>query len=159
MKKKDCLFCGLDRWYIFENEHFYSVFDVYPVSPGHALVIPKNHIVSLLDLEWKYWEFMWDAIKGTIRIIEDSDLKEVYNEIILNNISDKSVFFCKRMLFHGWLEVKPWGYNIGNNDWVAAGRTIHHLHIQVIPRYKWDIGENVVWGIRRIIPWMGNYRE
>ncbi len=35
----------------------------------------------------------------------------------------------------------PDGYNIGINDGRAAGRSIDHLHVHVIPRYSGDITE------------------
>jgi diadenosine tetraphosphate (Ap4A) HIT family hydrolase len=33
---------------------------------------------------------------------------------------------------------KPNGYNIGINDGAAAGQTVPHLHIHLIPRYEGD---------------------
>ncbi len=50
----------------------------------------------------------------------------------------------------------PDAYNIGINDGESAGRTVHHLHIHLIPRYKGDI-ENPVGGVRNIIPGKGDY--
>jgi len=44
-------------------------------------------------------------------------------------------------------ELKPDGYNIGINVGEAAGQTIFHLHIHVIPRYYGDV-ENPRGGIR-----------
>lgn len=45
----------------------------------------------------------------------------------------------------------PDGYNIGINVGVAAGQSIHHLHIHVIPRYKGDV-EDPKGGVRGVIP-------
>jgi len=44
----------------------------------------------------------------------------------------------------------PDGYNIGINDGRAAGRSIDHLHIHLIPRYNGDI-ENPKGGVRNIL--------
>ena len=44
-------------------------------------------------------------------------------------------------------EFRSDGYNIGINCGEAAGQTIPHLHIHVIPRYKGDV-ENPRGGIR-----------
>ena len=44
---------------------------------------------------------------------------------------------------------KPDGYNIGINIGEAAGQTIFHLHIHVIPRYTGDI-KNPRGGIRKL---------
>ncbi|MCI0416255.1 HIT family protein [bacterium] len=35
-------------------------------------------------------------------------------------------------------EFSPMGYNIGINDGSAAGQTVPHLHIHLIPRYQGD---------------------
>ena len=48
-------------------------------------------------------------------------------------------------------EYKPDGFNIGINEGEAAGRTIHHLHIHLIPRYKGDL-EKPRGGVRNILP-------
>ena len=35
-------------------------------------------------------------------------------------------------------ELRPDGYNIGINDGAAAGQTVMHVHMHVIPRYRGD---------------------
>ncbi len=43
----------------------------------------------------------------------------------------------------------PDGYNIGINEGEAAGQTIFHLHIHIIPRHKGDV-DNPRGGVRNI---------
>lgn len=50
----------------------------------------------------------------------------------------------------------PDGFNIGINILEAAGQTIPHCHIHVIPRYNGDV-EQPRGGIRRVIPEKQNY--
>ena len=134
---KECIFCqeGKDRYdrmknepikVLKENESFWSKLDPRPVSKGHALIIPKRHIVSFLDLNEKELKDFYDLLK---KIVED--LKKEFN------FSD---------------------FNIGINNGRGAGRTIDHLHIHIIPRYKGDI-ENPRGGVRHIIPGKGDYKE
>jgi diadenosine tetraphosphate (Ap4A) HIT family hydrolase len=47
--------------------------------------------------------------------------------------------------------LSPDGYNIGINAGKAAGQTIMHVHIHLIPRYQGDI-PNPTGGIRGAIP-------
>ena len=53
-------------------------------------------------------------------------------------------------------EFKPDGYNIGVNVGPAAGQSILHVHIHIIPRYQGDV-ENPQGGVRHVIPKKGHY--
>ena len=53
-------------------------------------------------------------------------------------------------------EFSPSGYNVGFNDGTAAGQTVHHLHVHVIPRYDGDVPD-ARGGIRHVIPDRANY--
>jgi diadenosine tetraphosphate (Ap4A) HIT family hydrolase len=53
---------------------------------------------------------------------------------------------------------RPDGYNIGVNVGEAAGQTIGHAHLHVIPRYRGDV-EEPRGGIRWIIPGKAKYWE
>lgn len=51
---------------------------------------------------------------------------------------------------------QPDGYNVGFNAGEAAGQTVPHLHVHVIPRYTGDVMDPSG-GIRHVIPGKGNY--
>ena len=53
-------------------------------------------------------------------------------------------------------ERRPDGYNVGFNSGAAAGQTIGHLHVHVIPRYLGDMPDPRG-GVRHVIPGKGNY--
>jgi len=50
----------------------------------------------------------------------------------------------------------PDGYNIGVNIGEAAGQTISHVHVHLIPRYKGDV-PNPRGGVRAVIPGKQSY--
>ena len=54
--QENCLFCKIVKGEIpseriYEDEEIYAFYDKYPAAPVHALVIPKQHIASLRQLE------------------------------------------------------------------------------------------------------------
>ena len=53
-------------------------------------------------------------------------------------------------------EFHPAGYNVGINDGAAAGQTVPHLHIHLIPRYAGD-AEDPRGGVRWILPDKADY--
>ncbi len=112
-----------DKWLV-ENRSGFAIFDAYPVSEGHALVIPFRNIATL-----------WEAETS-----EQSDLLALVTE--LKHVLDSR--------FH------PDGYNIGFNAGAAAGQTLDHLHIHVIPRYQGDVPDPRG-GIREVISSASNY--
>ena len=53
-------------------------------------------------------------------------------------------------------EYNPDGYNVGVNIGAAAGQSVPHIHIHMIPRYKGDV-ENPQGGVRGVIPHKQKY--
>lgn len=53
-------------------------------------------------------------------------------------------------------KLKPDGFNVGVNDGAAAGQTISHAHIHVIPRRKGDM-DDPRGGVRWVLPNKAKY--
>lgn len=47
--------------------------------------------------------------------------------------------------------IKPDGFNVGVNDGVAAGQTVMHAHVHVIPRRSGDVADPRG-GVRWVVP-------
>ena len=43
-------------------------------------------------------------------------------------------------------ELKPDGFNVGLNDGQAAGQTVMHAHVHIIPRFKGDVTDPTTLG-------------
>jgi ATP adenylyltransferase len=69
-------------------------------------------------------------------------------------------FMHMLQLAHRFIDVKwqPDGFNVGVNVGEAAGQTIPHVHLHVIPRYTGDV-EDPRGGMRLILPEHARYWE
>ena len=120
-----CPFCQLEpSRVILSTGLLRVVWDKYPVSPGHALIVPARHVETWFELEREEQLEVVSAIDEVRQIIE--------------------------------VEHSPAGYNIGINSGEAAGQTVPHLHVHVIPRYAGDVGDPRG-GVRWVIPDKANY--
>ncbi|MFN9720472.1 MAG: DEAD/DEAH box helicase family protein [Planctomycetota bacterium] len=108
------------------NHLAFAVFDRFPVSLGHALVVTRRVVVTWFEATPE----------------EQAALMLLVNEV--------------KAILDQHLKPRPDGYNVGFNAGEAAGQTIPHLHIHVIPRYKGDMADPRG-GVRHVIPGKGNY--
>jgi len=160
---EECLFCKKykekENTIFGENKFFYYHLDLFPATPGHIEIISKRHVVSIQDLNQDEWKYLKTAIKEAISFLENKiNLKETYLKFLKNPINKKSQQFLKKAIDSAFINKKPNAYNHGNNDGIAAGRTIHHFHWHIIPRYNNDV-KNPRGGIRYIISGKGNYTD
>ncbi|WP_019024439.1 MULTISPECIES: HIT family protein [unclassified Thioalkalivibrio] len=160
---KDCYFCrvaaGLADPLIYENRSFVALFDTNPVNPGHALVIPRRHVVSLFELNEAEQSDYFDAIHGVRQVIESTDLASLYRSMLVReDLSERPKDHIEGVLELPFLGNRPDAYTVGNNDGRMAGRSIDHLHVILLPRYEGDV-EDPRGGIRNVIPDRANYHR
>lgn len=158
-----CYFCKVSSGqadpFIFENRSFVGIFDTHPVNPGHALVIPRRHVLSIFDLNEQERSDYFDALSGVKGVIESTNYVELYPSMMAReDLSDRPMDHIEAVLKLPFLGDKPDAYTVGNNDGREAGRSIDHLHVIVLPRYSGDV-ENPRGGIRNVIPGRANYQR
>ena len=158
-----CYFCKVTRGeadpFIFENRSFVGIFDINPVNPGHALVIPKRHVASIFSLNETEQSDYFDALHGIKEVVEATDMMDLYQKMLYrDDIKDRPKDHIEAVLQLPFLANKPNAYTIGNNDGREAGRSIDHLHVILLPRYKGDV-ENPSGGIRNVIPDRAHYQR
>jgi diadenosine tetraphosphate (Ap4A) HIT family hydrolase len=54
------------------------------------------------------------------------------------------------------VELAPAGFNVGLNEGAAAGQTVRHAHVHVIPRYDGDVPDPRG-GVRWVLPERARY--
>ena len=89
MYKSDCIFCKISKGEIpseriYENDNFFSVFDLHPKTKGHCLIISKSHYENVLDMPQTLGVELMDAIKKTAEIVLKENKAEGFN-VVGNN--------------------------------------------------------------------------
>lgn len=163
LNRPDCYFCrvcaGLADPFIYANRSFVGIFDTNPVNPGHALIIPRRHVVSLFELDAAEQSDYFDAIYGVRQVIEATDMRDLYRKMLhREDQRDRPKDHIQAVLDLPFLGRLPDAYTVGNNDGRAAGRSIDHLHVILLPRYAGDV-EDPRGGIRNVIPMRANYHR
>ena len=110
--------------------------------------LPQNRIQHKSSL-WLVARDGFPVSSGHTLIIPKRHVKDFF-EIDENEYNDlQSVInITKEQLDK---DFNPDGYNIGINCGEAAGQTVFHLHIHLIPRYAGDM-EDPKGGVRGVIP-------
>jgi superfamily II DNA or RNA helicase/diadenosine tetraphosphate (Ap4A) HIT family hydrolase/HKD family nuclease/SOS-response transcriptional repressor LexA len=104
----------------------FAIFDSFPVTPGHVLVITRRVVPTFFECT----------------PAEQAALMELVTSV--------------KTLLDARLDPQPDGYNVGFNSGAAAGQTVPHVHVHVIPRYAGDMADPRG-GVRHVIPGKGNY--
>lgn len=92
--------------FIWQDDICVAFMDISPTSPGHALVVPRQSVVTLAELDKPTRSHLWD-IANRIAVAQQQALGSKAQ--------------------HFWV-----------NDGRAAGQSVPHVHIHVMPRYGRD---------------------
>jgi diadenosine tetraphosphate (Ap4A) HIT family hydrolase len=112
--------------WIASNELAFAIQDGFPVSRGHTLVVPKRVVATWFDATAEEQRAIL-ALIGEVKALQELQLLP-----------------------------PPDGWNVGFNAGAAAGQTVPHLHVHVIPRWHGDVPDPRG-GVRHVIPGRGNY--
>ncbi len=70
----DCIFCKIIKKeisaeIIYEDDGALSILDVYPVAPGHAMVLPKAHAQNILEVRSDQLGHLFSAVQAVTNIL------------------------------------------------------------------------------------------
>ena len=121
-----CPLCSVadGREILAANTYAVAIWDAFPVSPGHALVISRRHVADLFELSADEQAALWALLPAVKAALDARHL--------------------------------PAAYNVGVNVGAAAGQTVGHVHVHVIPRYEGDAADPRG-GVRWVLPDLADY--
>ena len=115
MKMDSCIFCKIVAGEI----------------PSRKLYEDENYIV-ILDLG--------PAARGHALVIPKEHYKDLYE--LPEEKCGEVLMLSKKMAAHMTEKLKCDGFNLVQNNGEAAGQTVHHFHMHLIPRYDYEEVKN-----------------
>lgn len=117
MKQDNCIFCKIAAGEI-----------------PSATIYEDDDFRVILDLE--------PASKGHALILPKEHYANLYE--LSDEVAAKALIVAKKVISKMTDVVGCDGYNVVQNNGEAAGQTVFHFHIHLIPRYK-DDNVNITW--------------
>lgn len=107
LRDAECIFCKIVEGVlpchkVHEDEHTLAFMDIFPLAPGHTLVIPKDHHPDLYA--------MTDRLLGPV----------------MTTTRHVALGIAKAF--------GPDGVNLFQANGPAAGQTVFHFHMHILPR-------------------------
>ncbi|MDP4182146.1 MAG: histidine triad nucleotide-binding protein [Bacillota bacterium] len=104
----DCLFCKIinktiPSTAVYEDEFVYAFKDINPVAPVHVLIVPKQHIANVNDIDASNAKYLIDIHLAAKKITEELGIKDSGYRLINNCGSDggQTVFHLHYHLIGG----------------------------------------------------------
>lgn len=100
----DCIFCEITEGEVpshkvYEDENVIAFLDTNPVSKGHTLVVPKEHVDDIFGAE--QMDYMWEPLVKVSNAVKDAfDAKGV-------NIAQNNGSIAGQEVFHMHFHVTP----------------------------------------------------
>ncbi len=92
-----CIFCTIEeKRTLFENPFAYAIYDKFPVTQFHTLVIPKRHVATYFQLNHSEIEACTQLLKQVKQHIETNDLTVTGFNIGINDgaTAGQTIFHC-----------------------------------------------------------------
>ena len=105
---ENCIFCKIisgeipSRW-VYENDRVLAFDDINPMAPVHVIIIPKQHIPTLLDITPENIDIMGDIISAVREVsrIKGVDQKGFRTVINCNEEGGQVIFHLNLHLLGG----------------------------------------------------------
>lgn len=123
----DCLFCLIRDGravgsLVHSDDLVLAFMDLYPVTPGHVLVVPREHLVGLGEVGDELGGRLWSVA----RRVGDALRRDALGAGAADDGSPQAG------------PVRCEGVNLFLADGEAAGQEVFHLHLHVFPRFSGD---------------------
>ncbi|MCA9765408.1 MAG: HIT family protein [Carnobacterium sp.] len=130
----ECIFCKIIKneipsRKIYEDEYIVAFLDLTQVTPGHALVLPKKHVVDIFEYDEELASIVFSRIPKIARAIKESDSTIEGMNIVNNNgaIAYQSVFHSHIHLIPRYTKQDDFNIKFGDNSNKHSAEELDHI--------------------------------
>ena len=100
----DCLFCGIVAGSVpsdavLETERSYAFRDINPAAPVHVLVVPKEHVDSLVDMDAGQTDLLADLVDAINQVAAQEGVAESGFRVV-TNVGEDAGQLVRHLHFH-----------------------------------------------------------
>ena len=136
---KDCIFCKIIKgemhaYKLYEDDAVISFLDIFPIHPGHVLVVPKKHFVDIFDMNEETAKHMMAVSKKLSPVVMKATGADGIN-LGMNNKPEagQEVMHAHMHIIPRYRDdgLKTWGKNLYKDD-----KHKEELHKRLIKELK-----------------------
>lgn len=139
----DCIFClirdgEIPTRKVYEDEHVFAILDNSQVTPGHTLVIPKQHVRNIFDYDNELASHVFAAVPKIARALRDFDPKVKGINILVNNeeVASQTVFHSHVHMLPRYTKDDNFGLKWAHNEDKYSDEQLDTIQQAIVKRLE-----------------------
>lgn len=135
----DCIFCmirdgDIPSRKVYEDENVFALLDTSQVTPGHTLLIPKEHVRNIFDYDEALASKVFAAVPKVTRALKNFDSKVKGLNVLVNNeeVASQTVFHSHIHLLPRYTEDDDFGLEWANNEDLYSDEELDQLQENIV---------------------------
>lgn len=139
----DCLFCeiingNVPSRKVYEDNKVYAFLDISQVTPGHTLVIPKEHVRNIFEMDSNVAADLFSRVPKITQALRNSNEKINGANIVINNeeIAYQTVFHSHVHIIPRYTEEDDFSVTFSNNSEKYSDEELDRLQEQIVSQIE-----------------------
>lgn len=135
----DCIFCmirdgDIPSRKVYEDENVFAILDTSQVTPGHTLLIPKEHVRNIFDYDEELASKVFAAVPKVSRALKSFDPAVEGLNVLVNNeeVASQTVFHSHIHLLPRYTEEDDFGLEWAHNEDLYSDEELDQLQQAIV---------------------------
>jgi histidine triad (HIT) family protein len=119
---------------VYEDEHVFAILDTSQVTPGHTLLIPKEHVRNIFDYDEELASNVFAAVPKVARALKNFDSAVEGLNVLVNNeeVASQTVFHSHIHLLPRYTEEDDFGLEWAHNEDLYSDEELDQLQEKIV---------------------------